>query len=536
MTRSLYSSLLLAATCAATCVPVSAATLYALTSNARLVRFESGAPGILTNDVSITGIATGDRLAGIDFRPANGQLYGVTVGSRVYTINPLSGNATQVGANTFTPAASGTVFGVDFNPVPDRLRFVSNTGQNLRLQPDTGAVAATDTNIAYAAGDANSGTTPALAEVAYTNSFSGATLTSLFAIDTANSSLVRVGSPDGTPVSPNSGMLTTVGKLGPGIVSSALGFDISRFGQAFAAFQPMSANSSSLYTIDLTTGAATSLGAIGSNLIVTGLAISENTGPAGDCNLTGTPTVTGIVNAASFTPAASPNGLVTVFYSGFTGVTTAAAGASTFFAGRFPTELSCISVEFGGVRAPLTYAGPNQVNAQIPVNTPAGQTTTRLILNPGRPNEIRGTVLNGPTVQAYAPALFTLNGQSVAAQSAAFNLIADPAVIPTGRFARAGDVVILYGTGFGLTTPVYQSGELPDAPAATSLPVTVSLGGITLAPAPADVIYAGVSPGSVSGLYQINIRIPANAPAGNLPVIVRINGQATQDNVTIPVQ
>ena len=524
---------------AGTSVPASAATLYALTANSRLVRFESSAPGILTNDVAVTGVASGDRIAGIDVRPANGQLYGVTTGSRIYTINPLTGAATQVGANQFTPAATGTVFGVDFNPVPDRIRFVSNTGQNLRLQPDTGAVAATDTNITYAAGDVNIASTPSVVEVAYTNSFAGATVTTLYGIDSATSSLVRIGSVDGTPVSPNSGMLTTVGKLGPGIVNTAVGFDISRFGQAFAAFQSMSANSSFLYTVDLTTGAATPVGPIGANLIVTGLAIFENTGPVGDCNLTGNPTITGITNAASFGPAASPNELVTVFYSGITGVTNTQAGMSIFFAGRFPTELACVAVEFGGVRAPVTYAGMGQINAQIPVNTATGQTTTRLILNPGRPNEIRGTVVNGPTVQQYAPALFTLGatrsgGNTVAAQSASFALIADPAVIPGGRFAKPGEIVVLYGTGFGVTAPVYQSGELPDALANTRDTVTVMIGGQTLAAG--DVLYAGLSPGSISGLYQINVRIPANAANGNLPVVVMIGGQRSQDSVTIPVQ
>jgi len=534
MTLPTPKSLLLTALLALISVPAHAATLYALTQRSRLIRFESGAPGILTNDVPVTGIAMGDRVAGIDFRPANGILYGVTTGSRIYTIDPQTGAATQIGTTPFTPAVSGMIFGTDFNPVPDRIRLVSNTGQNLRLQPDTGAVAATDTNISYVSSDVNFGSTPSLVEVAYTNSFSGATVTTLFGIDSSTSSLVRIGSPDGTPVSPNSGMLSTIGKLGPGVVSTAVGFDISRFGQAFAAFQTMSANSSSLYIIDLATGAATTLGAIGSNLIVTGLAISENTGNTGDCNLTGAPTVTAVTNAASFAPTASPNELVTVFYTGLAGVTATAAGMQNFLAGHFPTELACIAVEVGGVRAPVTYAGGGQINAQIPVNTVASQTTTRIVLNPGRPNEIRGTVLNGPAVQPNAPALFTFNNRTVAAQSVAFATIADPAVVPTGRFAKPGETVILYGTGFGVTEPVYQSGELPSAPASTRDTMTVIIGGQTLAPD--DVIYAGVSPGSISGLYQVNVRIPASAASGNLPVTVRINGQQSQDGVTIPVQ
>ena len=535
MTQTFQSRLLLIVAAALTAVaPTQAATVYALTASSRLIRFDSSAPGILTNDVPVSGLVSGDRLAGIDFRPANGLLYGVSSGSRIYTINPQTGAAAQVGTSAFTPAASGTVFGVDFNPVPDRIRFVSNTGQNLRLQPDTGAVAATDTSIAYTAGDVNAATPPSIAEVAYTNSFAGATVTTLYAIDSATSSLVRVGSPDGTPVSPNSGMLATVGKLGPGIVSTAVGFDISRFGTAYAAFQAMSANSSSLYTVDLNTGAATSIGPIGSNLIVTGLAIQENTGPTGACSLTGTPAINGIANAASFTGPIAPNSLATAFFSGITGTTAAMASAADLFAGRFPLELGCIAIEIGGVRAPVTYTGLSQINFQIPVSAVSGVTTTRLILNPGRANEVRGTVLNGPTIQASAPGLFTLNGTSVAAQAADFTLIGNPATFPGARAARPGEVILLYATGLGLTEPVYQSGEIPAATAAIRGSLTVNFGGIAVAPA--DILYAGVTQGSISGLYQINLRVPAAVANGTVPVQIAVDGVTSQSDVTIPVQ
>ena len=535
MTKTFQSRWLLALAAALPAVvPTQAATVYALTANSRLVRFDSSASGVLTNDVPVSGLVLGDRLAGIDFRPANGLLYGVSSGSRIYTINPQTGVASQVGIAAFTPAASGAVFGVDFNPVPDRIRFVSNTGQNLRLQPDTGAVAATDTSIAYTAGDVNAATPPSIVEVAYTNGFAGATVTTLYAIDSATSSLVRVGSPDGTPVSPNAGMLTTVGKLGPGIVSTSVGFDISRFGTAYAAFQAMSANSSSLYTVDLTTGSATLVGPIGSNLIVTGLAIQENTGPTGACGLTGTPAISGITNAASFTGAIAPNSLATLFFSGVSGTTATLAGAADLFAGRFPIELGCIAVEIGGVRTPVTYTGLSQINFQVPVGAIAGATTTRLVLNPGRANEIRGTVLNGPTIQATAPGLFTLNGTSAAAQAADFTLIGNPTTFPNARPARPGEVILLYATGLGLTEPVYQSGEIPTANAAIRGSLTVNIGGIAVPST--DVLYAGVTQGSISGLYQINVRVPAAVANGTVPVQIGIDGVNSQADVTIPVQ
>ena len=114
-------------------LPARAVLLYATSGN-DLARFDSGATGVVTS-VPVSGLQGGETLVGIDVRPANQLLYGLGSSSRLYTINPLTGVATQVGAaGAFT--LNGTSFGVDFNPVPDRLRVISNTGQNLRLDPN----------------------------------------------------------------------------------------------------------------------------------------------------------------------------------------------------------------------------------------------------------------------------------------------------------------------------------------------------------------------------------------------------------------
>ena len=106
--------------------PALGVLLYA-TSGSDLARFDSGATGVVTS-VPVTGLQTGESLVGIDVRPANQVVYGVGTSSRLYTINPLTGAATQVGAaGAF--ALSGTSFAFDFNPVPDRIRVISNTGQ-----------------------------------------------------------------------------------------------------------------------------------------------------------------------------------------------------------------------------------------------------------------------------------------------------------------------------------------------------------------------------------------------------------------------
>ena len=93
----------------------------------------------------------------------------------MYTIDPVTGAAVAIGAAPFTPALDGTEFGVDFNPQVDRLRVVSNTGQNLRINPDTGAVVPTgpDKPLMFASNDRNAGTSPNVVGAAYTNNFAG---------------------------------------------------------------------------------------------------------------------------------------------------------------------------------------------------------------------------------------------------------------------------------------------------------------------------------------------------------------------------
>jgi hypothetical protein len=241
----------------------SAELLTGLTTTNQLVSFDSATPGTINTTVGITGLQAGETLLGIDFRPANGGLYALGSTSRLYSINPLTGVATQVGsAGSFT--LSGTSFGADFNPTVDRLRVTSNTGQNLRLNPNDGTLSATDTPLAYAAGDANAGTTPRVVGSAYTNNFAGAVSTTLYAID-SNLDVLATQNP------PNAGVLNTVGALGFN-TSDLVGFDISGSGIAYALLTAPAANSSQLFTINLSTGAATLIGTVGGGVTLNGLA------------------------------------------------------------------------------------------------------------------------------------------------------------------------------------------------------------------------------------------------------------------------
>ena len=252
---------------------------YDFTNN-RIVTFNAATPGTITRTLTLTGLNSGEFLVGIDFRPAatapatNGLFAVATTGSasRVVTIDTTTGAVTGIGTG-FTPAISATAFvGVDFNPVPDRIRVITNAALSLRLNPNDGTLVAMDTTLAYVAGDPNAGVTPQVVHVGYTNSTNPApTVTTLFGIDAGTNALVRIGGVDGTP-SPNLGAVTTIGPLG---VDPTLfgGMDIQAgTNTAYAVLRV--AGVSQLYTLNLTTGAATLVGNVGAGLTIDGLTIA----------------------------------------------------------------------------------------------------------------------------------------------------------------------------------------------------------------------------------------------------------------------
>jgi uncharacterized protein (TIGR03437 family) len=239
------------------------------------------------------------------------------------------------------------------------------------------------------------------------------------------------------------------------------------------------------------------------------------------------PVLSRVVNGGSFqTGTVAPNSLVTIFGSGLQiAGRTRLAGAGDLVNGRFPSELGCLAVEIQGKRAAMIYAQSDQANLQAPADLDPGPANVVVIGNPGRPNELRSDV-GTVTVAATNPAFLTFSGRSIATLLAnTSTVIADPQAIPGARFARPGDVLQLYGTGFGLTEPVWLHGDVPTSIARVPGTISVTVGG-TVLPA-ADVIYLGLSPGSISGLYQLNIRLPQGLSDGDVPVVVTVNGVAT---------
>ncbi|MEJ0086557.1 MAG: DUF4394 domain-containing protein [Pseudomonadota bacterium] len=247
------------------------ATVFALTSDDHLVSFKPLTPGTFDTDVPITGLQGSEAIVGFDVRASNGVLYALTDAGRIYTVDTATGavsGSVTLTANTldstdaFT-ALAGTHFGVDFSPVDNVLRVQSDTGQNLRIDVDAGTVI-TDGALNPA--------TPLVVGTAFNNNFAGATAATQYAIDlAAGGQLVRQTS--------ISGALATVGSpfnVDGGFLTEG-GFDIAggENGLALAALQKTADTRSTLYRVNLSTGALTSLGLLGSNAttVITALAV-----------------------------------------------------------------------------------------------------------------------------------------------------------------------------------------------------------------------------------------------------------------------
>jgi len=256
--------------------PVTAYALTVRKGAETIVGFNEAAPRKILSDAAVTGLQPGESLLGIDFRPANGLLYGVGSSNRLYTIDPVTGAATAVGNGQFAVPLTPGAAGFDFNPTVDRIRFVNQAGQNARLNPDTGAIVDFDTvtggtqldgNLAYAEGDSNFGKLPAGVGAAYVNNFAGATSTTLFVIDTNSDVLVR-------QAPPNNGVLNTIGPLGID-AGTVLGFDIRSVDGNETALAAIEVGGvSGLYNINLTTGQASIVDKIGNGQGIKGLALT----------------------------------------------------------------------------------------------------------------------------------------------------------------------------------------------------------------------------------------------------------------------
>jgi len=240
---------------------------YALTNNNQIAKYNATTAETADATMSINNLPQGENILSIDFRPATGQLYALGSSSRLYTINLMNGNATTIGTTAFSPMLSGTVASIDFNPTVDRIRLVTNSGQNLRLHPELGTVVATD-------GTLNGAANASITSIAYTNNVAGTNTTELFNIDVTNKKLFKQNPP-------NDGTLQEVGSININF-SGRSGFDINHDNTVMlATFNVNGTNQ--LYSINTTNAAVTYLANISNNIVDIAIptapvayAISEN--------------------------------------------------------------------------------------------------------------------------------------------------------------------------------------------------------------------------------------------------------------------
>jgi YVTN family beta-propeller protein len=236
MSRTTLIAAALAATVVAAAAPAGAQTIVALVGNDTLAVVDAGTKKV-ERTIAVTGLSA--PLVGIDVRPADGMLYGLSTDGVVFTIDSKSGAASRK-AKLETMLPAGVAGTVDFNPVADRLRVIGADGMNLRANVDDGKVIV-DGALKFADTDAMKGTAPRIVAGAYTNSMKGAKDTALYDIDAAAGVLVK-------QAPPNDGVLTVVGKLG--VTGAAMAFDIvGTDGYLMAG--------DTLHKVDLATGKAT---------------------------------------------------------------------------------------------------------------------------------------------------------------------------------------------------------------------------------------------------------------------------------------
>jgi uncharacterized protein (TIGR03437 family) len=258
--------------------------------------------------------------------------------------------------------------------------------------------------------------------------------------------------------------------------------------------------------------------------------------PPGTLTVSAAPVVQVVLNAASYVGATvSPGEIVALFGLGI-GPANPVFMSTVTNPGFVDTTVGGLTVSIGGQNSPILYADANQLTVQVPYEVVPGPNKAVTVTN--------GTTTSlGPniTIGAIAPGVFTADGSGVGQAAAIVYNAANPngGLNSTANPAHAGDTVALYLTGEGdyLTTPVLHTGyivPLASTPPLPELPApqpTVTIGGVA-----ATVSYAGVIPGCMIGLLQMNVIVPNNLPAGAAKVVVSFGAVQSQDKVTVAVK
>jgi uncharacterized protein (TIGR03437 family) len=238
------------------------------------------------------------------------------------------------------------------------------------------------------------------------------------------------------------------------------------------------------------------------------------------------PQISSVTDGAGYQQGISPGAWISIFGSNLA-YTTRLWRDSEILGGKLPTLLDGVTVSIDGRLAAVNYISPVQLNVQVPDDTATGPVPVT-VTTP------QGTATATVTMQAASPGLFmyqAANGRYVAAQHADYSILGPPGLYPGASSpAKPGEVIVLYATGFGPTSPLIPSGQV-----VTSAAPVVNLSAIsaTIGGQPAPVQWAGIT---MAGVWQLNVQVPASAASGDAAIVAQIGGKSTQGGAFIAIQ
>jgi uncharacterized protein (TIGR03437 family) len=236
----------------------------------------------------------------------------------------------------------------------------------------------------------------------------------------------------------------------------------------------------------------------------------------------------GVVDAASFRATISPGSWISIFGTNLSSVARSWQ-ASDFIGDTLPLSLDGVAVLIGGYSAAVSYISPGQINAQVPDGAGPGMVTVQVITAAGPSG------LGQVDAEQWAPSFFTFSSGATSYVAATYEdgtIAGKSGLLGSGvltRPAMPGDVISLWGTGFGPTTPSVPAGVLFSA--AAPLPASDQLV-IAIGDVPATVLFAGLSE---AGLYQFNVIVP-EVPDGDQLLTAQVQGVSTQQAVYLTIQ
>jgi len=306
---------------------------------------------------------------------------------------------------------------------------------------------------------------------------------------------------------------------------------------------PALPSSQGTYTVQADSSGQTGGGAFQVNVTVDYVGTAPAPSGCGPAGAAPSIRTSGIVGAGLSVPPVAQvasGGLISIFGQNFAPAGTArAVTAADLQDGALPANLACTCVAVNQHLAPMVFVSPGQINVQAPA-LPVGSVPVTVIANCGTAAQAASSQ-QSIAVQPAAPEFFYLtHAASGPNPVAAVNAVTGAIVGPAGSLpganvapAKPGDYVSLYLTGLGLTDPAFPPGVLANQAASLAAPVSVSLNSVPLAPG--DTLYAGAAPG-FAGLYQVNIRIPGDAPTGSPSIALSVNGTTTPPDAFLAIQ